>query len=111
MLRVRGLRRCVGFRWPLSTKLADLARHIRQLGMCVLLGACGARPQLLLEAIDLGLEPEVAIGHVEVTAVGADVHGADVLVAPVEVALDVREHVVSSRVACDIVLLPLLYFT
>ena len=29
-----------------------------------------------------------AVGHVEVAAVCADVHGAEVLVAPVEVALD-----------------------
>ena len=112
------LRMRVGFRWPLGAKLAELDRHIRQLGMHliqlgmrILLGACGARPHLLLEAVDLGLEPEVAVGHVKVAAMGAYVHGPDVLVAPVEVALGVGKQVVSGRVARDTVLFPLLYFT
>ena len=47
--------------WHLGAKLAE-RWHIRELGLCVLLGARGVRAQLLLYAVALRLEPEVAVG-------------------------------------------------
>ena len=45
------------------------------------------------------MRARAVVGHVEVAAVCADVHGAEVLIAPVEVTLDGSEHVVSGCVA------------
>ena len=50
-----------GSLWHLGAKLAE-RWHIRELGLCVLLGARGVRAHLLLYAVALRLEPEVAVG-------------------------------------------------
>ena len=50
-----------GSLWHLGAKLAE-RWHIRELGLCVLLGARGVLAHLLLYAVALRLEPEVAVG-------------------------------------------------
>ena len=45
----------------MGAKLAE-RWHIRELGLCVLLGARGVLAHLLLYAVALRLEPEVAVG-------------------------------------------------
>ena len=61
LAKFRRPRTPTGSLWHLGAKLAE-RWHIRELGLCVLLGARGVRAHLLLYAVALRLEPEVAVG-------------------------------------------------